>query len=304
MNPDKECGPRPAMAAIGTFDGVHCGHREMLRQMTAAARRLGYAPMVVTFDRHPLEVVAPDRAPRMLMPLDRRVEALRELVERVEILSFNEDMRSLTAAEFMKMLRDRYGVKSVFMGFNHRFGSDRLNDIEQYRREAGLLGMAVFVGDEERGLNDAPVSSTEIRRMIDRGDVRSASEILGRHYRISGPIVKGKQLGRTIGFPTANLVPAEERQLVPARGVYACRAITADGNKYNGVVNIGVRPTVSDSGERSIEVHLLDFADDLYGRELTIEFIDRLRDERRFASLEALRRQLEADVESARTLLK
>ena len=304
MNPDKECGPRPAMAAIGTFDGVHCGHREMLRQMTAAARRLGYDPMVVTFDRHPLEVVAPDRAPRMLMPLDRRIEALRELVERVEILSFNEDMRSLTAGEFMKMLRDRYGVKSVFMGFNHRFGSDRLNDIEQYRREAELLGMAVFVGDEERGRNDAPVSSTEIRRMIDRGDVRSASEILGRHYRISGPIVKGKQLGRTIGFPTANLVPAEERQLVPARGVYACRAITAEGNKYTGVVNIGVRPTVSDSGERSIEVHLLDFAGDLYGRDLAIEFIDRLRDERRFASLEALRRQLEADVESARALLK
>lgn len=292
------------MAAIGTFDGVHTGHQSMVWRMDVKSVFEGYIPMVVTFDRHPLETIAPDRAPRLLMPHFERTSELRRKVSRVAVLKFDDDLRRLTAREFMQLLRDRYKVEAIYMGFNHHFGSDKLRNIEDYRREAEALGMKVFVGSEKRGDSNETISSTEIRRLIGEGDVTKASEMLGRHYRLIGIVERGEQLGRTIGFPTANLRPMESRQLVPGSGVYACRVILPSGREYKGVVNIGVRPTVSDSGERTIEVHLLDFTGDLYGRPLTIDFISRLRDERCFDSVDELRRQLELDVEAARRLLK
>lgn len=292
------------IAAIGTFDGVHLGHNSLMWGMNVLSAFKGYYPMFVTFDRHPLDVIAPDRAPRLLMPHSERTSALRGMLSRVAVLKFDDELRRLTAREFMQLLRDRYNVEAIYMGFNHHFGSDRLKDIADYRREAESLGMKIFEGKEARTDSDRPISSTEIRRLIVEGDVATASAMLGRPYRIIGIVEHGEQLGRTIGFPTANLRPIEERQLVPGRGVYACRAIHPNGKQYKAVANIGVRPTVSASGKQSVEVYLLDFTGDLYGRPLTIDFISRIRDEHRFDNVEALRRQLQADVDTARLLLK
>lgn len=292
------------IAAIGTFDGVHRGHRAMLLQMQVLAALEGYVPMVVTFDRHPLEEIAPERAPGLLMSLSERTSMLRSCLGSIVLLRFDEGIRRLTAREFMKLLRDRYNVGAVFMGFNHYFGSDRLRDPADYRREAESLGMKVFMGseepDDEGGLR---ICSTEIRQRLSAGDVASASRLLGRPYRLIGRVGEGKRIGRTIGFPTANVVPLEDRQLVPSGGVYACWATLSDGRRVAAVVNIGCRPTVSSDGRVTIEAHLLDFSGDLYGCGLTLDFVARIRDERKFDGLEELRVQLGRDVEAARKIL-
>lgn len=294
-----ESGKRPRMAAIGMFDGVHLGHQWLLSGLNVTAASYGYEPMIVTFDRHPLTMIAPDRAPKLLMTPTERFSTLRSKLGLVAVVGFTDEIRCMTAREFMIMLRDRYGVKAIYMGFNHRFGSDRLQEVDEYKAVAAGLGMEIFNGLEET-VGGEKVSSSIIRGLIADGDVAKAAECLGRPYRIMGSVEQGKQLGRTIGFPTANLHPGDDRQLVPGLGVYACRAILNDGQVYEAMVNIGCRPTVDDSGRVTIEAHLLDFSGDLYGRVLTLEFLRRIRDERRFASADELREQLAEDAKAVR----
>lgn len=294
-----ESGKRPRMAAIGMFDGVHRGHQWLLSGLNVTAACYGYEPMIVTFDRHPLTMIAPDRAPKLLMTPTDRFSTLRSKLTLVAVVGFTDDIRRMTAREFMVMLRDRYGVKAIYMGFNHRFGSDRLQSVDDYKAVAAGLGMEIFNGLEET-VGGEKVSSSIIRGLIADGDVAKAAECLGRPYRIMGSVEQGKQLGRTIGFPTANLHPGDDRQLVPGLGVYACRAILNDGRVYEAMVNIGCRPTVDDSGRVTIEAHLLDFSGDLYGRVLTLEFLRRIRDERRFTSTDELREQLAEDAKAVR----
>lgn len=291
---------KPRMAAIGSFDGVHLGHRFLIAELEVKSLEEGYTPMIVTFDRHPLELIAPSKAPRMLMRTQERLDTLRGCVYAVAVVNFDESVRRMTAREFMAMLRDRYQVGAIYMGFNHHFGSDRLKDIGQYRAIAAELGMKIFQGKEADTLK---VSSSIVRRQLEDGDVASAAGSLGRPYRIAGTVVAGKQLGRKIGFPTANLRPLDPRQLIPASGVYACVATMSDGHRYKAMVNIGVRPTVDSSGQPTIEAHLLDFTGDLYNRPLTLDFIARIRSEQRFPSLEALAARLRQDAATVQCII-
>lgn len=291
---------KPRMAAIGSFDGVHLGHRFLIAELEAQSSAEGYTPMIVTFDRHPLEIIDPSKAPRLLMGPQERLDTLRGCVDDVAVVNFDENIRHMTAREFMAMLRDRYHVGAIYMGFNHHFGSDRLKDIGQYRAIAAELGMKIFQGKEADTLK---VSSSIVRRQLEDGDVASAAVSLGRPYRIVGTVVAGKQLGRRIGFPTANLRPLDPRQLIPSAGVYACVATLPDGRRYKAMVNIGVRPTVDSSGQPTIEAHLLDFTGDLYNSPLTLDFIARIRSEQRFPSLEALAARLRLDAATTRKMI-
>ena len=294
--------PKGRMAVTGMFDGVHAGHLSLLEQARREARRRGLSLMAVTFARHPLEEVAPERAPQLLMTADRREQMLRAVADEVIVLDFTPQLRALTMEEFMCKLRDDFGARAIFMGYNHRFGSDRVTDPALYREAGRRLGLDVVTGSEEQ-VGGSKVSSSVIRRHIAEGRVKEGAELLGRYYSIEGTVGPGRQIGRTIGFPTANLIPAEPRQLVPATGVYACRVRLDDGRLFGGMANIGTAPTVSTDGRRTIEVNLFDFSGDLYGRRIEVEFIDRMRDERRFPNLEALTAQLRADARHARRIL-
>ncbi len=292
------------IAAVGMFDGVHCGHRAMLSDLSDEARRRGLKPMVVTFLRHPLEVVNPANAPKLLTTASER----REMLERcfagdVVMLDFDDALRRLTARDFMAMLRDKYGVGVMYMGFNHRFGSDRLQDARQYHDIARGLGMDVVVGTESIA-ECGNVSSSRVRSMLENGDVEQARVALGRCYSIAGRVVPGKRLGRKLGFPTANIEVGEKQKLVPAAGVYACRVTLVDGSNHASMVNIGCRPTVDDGDAVSVEAHIFDFSGDIYGEEVRLEFVKRLRDEPRFDSIESLTTQLHADAVQARKALE
>ena len=314
------------IAAIGMFDGVHVGHQRMLSAMAASGASAGFEPMVVTFDRHPLETIAPSRAPLLLTSLPEREELLRRCsTERVVVLPFDEEMRRKTAREFMTMLRDRFNVKAIFMGYDHHFGSDRLRSVDDYRRIAAELGLEIVLGQEKTTDSGAHVSSSAVRRLLQQGDITAANEALGRPYRLTGTVVHGHQLGRRLGFPTANL-EVDPRRLIPAPGVYACRATLPDGRSFPAMVNIGSRPTVTDSDSisstlcrdsiiccppsasldksRTIEANILDFSGDLYGLPLTLDFLGRLRDERRFPSLDALSAQLAKDADDVRRIVR
>ena len=290
------------IATIGTFDGVHKGHQSVLEDLNLRSRACGMEPLVVTFDRHPLELVAPERAPKMLMSSTERYEKLRQLVPNVAVIEFDEAVRRLTAVEFMSMLCAEYGVEALLLGFNHRFGSDGLQRFEQFAAQAEGIGMAVFQAVEAQSDGDK-ISSTIIRHALTRGDVSMAARYLTRPYRIVGRVTSGKQLGRKIGFPTANIEPDEPRQLVPKIGVYACVATCSDGRQYKAMVNIGVRPTVDVSGKPTIEAHLMDFAGDLYGSTVALDFVARIRDEKQFASLDDLIAELHHDKIKTETIL-
>lgn len=289
------------------FDGVHRGHRALIERLCAEAARLGASPTVFTFDRHPLAVIAPDRAPATLMSLTDKVEALKGSgVAEVEVLHFDEALRSQTAREFLAMLHDDYGVDALLMGFNHRFGSDRLDDLAEYERLGRETGIEIIRADELRdeSLTDRTICSSSIREAIAEGDVAAAAHMLGRPFAIEGKVVQGKQLGRTIGFPTANIEPNDNELLTPLNGVYAVEVGLPDGETRRGMLNIGVRPTVDGSAhpKQSVEVYIDDWDGDLYGKEIRLDFIKRLRDERRFADVESLRRQLALDLEETKKL--
>lgn len=291
------------IAAIGTWDGVHRGHRHLLSFLSDEAQKLGLRPSVVTFRSHPLATVRPERVPRLICSVEERVNRLEQAgIEDVILMDFDDRLRSLTAREFMHLLKDEYGVTALVLGFNNSFGSDRLQDIEAYKAIGDEIGMTVIQAPEWRADDDA-VSSSAVRHLIAQGDVERAGSWLSVPVTLSGEVVKGQQLGRTIGFPTANIKTAPELA-IPASGVYVAEAITADGVTHRAIVNIGKRPTVDKSAEpvTTVEAHLLDFDGDLYGSVLTLKFIKRLRDEQRFPSLDALTAQLKADAQAARSI--
>lgn len=275
---------------VGTFDGVHRGHCRVLALLRREAELTGLTPAVITFDRHPLETVAPHRAPKLIMHPSRRDTILRESGIEVICLPFDEALRRMSVRQWMSELRNRFDARAVVLGYDNKFGSDgREMPFEEYRRIGESLGLRVFVADAVVGC-----SSTAVRRAVEKGDMRLASEILGRPFSVVGEVVGGRRLGRTIGFPTAN-ISVGRRQLLPATGVYAAETMIG-GTKYAAMVNVGENPTVSDSGRIRIEAHLIGFKGDLYGRRLEIEFLRRIRDERKFDSIEDLRRQLQQDL--------
>lgn len=292
------------IAVIGTFDGVHRGHRFLLDELRSRGEATGLSPMVVTFAAHPLSVVRPDAAPKLLTTLPERLSLLREAgISDVVVLPFDDELRQMSAREFMTMLRDRRGVKALLVGFNHRFGSDRLGDFDDYRRIGREIGVDVTKADEYRPADGIAISSSAIRRNILDGDVAAAARSLGRSYSIAGTVGRGRQLGRTIGFPTANLYGVDSDKILPATGVYAATA-TVGERQHRAVVNVGHCPTVDSSVDAplSIEAHIPGFAGDLYGCPIEVAFDSRIRGERRFHSLDALRSQIALDIASLNNL--
>ena len=279
---------------VGTFDGIHPGHREVLRTLKEYARRHGLHPLVVTFDRHPLEIVAPDRAPRLLQTRADRDRMLRQEGVEVEEVSFTRDICSLTAEDWMRVLRDRYGARAIVTGYDNTFGRDGRNMTTSDYHEAGCrLGLDIVEAPELPG-----VCSSCIRKAVAAGDVKEASRLLCHDYEVEGIVEEGRRLGRNLGFPTANLHPADRIQL-PAPGVYAGRL---DGKP--AVINIGNNPTVGDGNPITVEAHVLDFAGDLYGKKVRASFTDRLRGEMKFDSLDALKKQIGEDIQEARRILR
>lgn len=288
-----------AVATIGMFDGVHRGHQDLLSHLIDEARQHCLSSVVFTFDRHPLTRIRPELAPRLLTDVDEKVALIKAAgVDRVVVLDFDEEMRRMTAAEFIGEIARRHGVRRLVMGYDHSFGSDRLKTFEQYSEAAAAHGVtAVRCAPYVDTVAGVTVSSSEVRHALDSGDISLANRLLGRSYRLNGTIVQGRRLGRELGFPTANLMTPAER-LIPLSGVYGCRARVKGAGEYRAAVNIGKNPTVSASNPLTIEAHLLGFEGDIYGSEMTLSFVERLRDERRFDDLASLQAQLKLDLQS------
>ncbi len=291
------------IATIGFFDGVHKGHRYLFKQLNEEAAARGLKPLIVTFEEHPRTVLQSDYIPKLLSTKEER-KALLSAYGEVVMLRFST-IRDLTAEQFMIRLKEKYGVEVLLMGYDHRFGSDGLRNPEDYRRVGAKQGIEVLRMEEyQDGMQH--VSSTEIRTALEKGDVERAKELLGRPYALFGKVVHGKGLGRTIGFPTANIEPEEPNKIIPMAGVYEVK-VKGERLKDEGVnelanervSGLGVRGMCNIDAKGTIEVHLLGYKGNLYGQNLTIQFMQFIRKERQFHSLDELQQQIKADVDSS-----
>lgn len=296
------------IAAVGMYDGVHAGHRFLIDYLGVEARSRGLVPAVVTFSRHPLTVVRPLQAPALLNTLEQRVSLLGEAgAQDVILLSFNDALRRMSAREFLGALKRKFAIEALVLGFNNRFGHDRPESLDQYKTLGQEIGVEVITAPEYRGPG-APVSSSAIRRHLMEGRPEEAARLLGSNYTLRGKVINGKRLGRTLGFPTANLELPAASLLIPAPGVYAAYVITPDGVRRKAVVNVGYRPTVSDTAEErkqlSVEAHILDFVGYIYDEEIAIEFVKYLRPEKTFSSTTKLASQIADDIATTRKELR
>lgn len=288
---------------IGTFDGVHRGHQALIQKMLAGAHAESSPAVVVTFHPHPREIVSGKTGAFYLTLPTERVRLLTMLgIDAVVVLPFTKNLAAMSALDFTQELVDRLGMAQLCVGHGFALGKAREGDVPRLRQLGQLMGFRVQEVAPER-LDGEIISSSLIRSLISEGKVDQAGKLLGRQYQIAGKIVPGDQRGRRVGIPTANIEPSASK-LIPATGVYACCS-EVRGEKYAAAVNIGIRPTFSgQSGDIFIEAHLLDFSDDLYGETLTLHFQQRLRDERRFESVDALVEQVKADIQQAREIFQ
>jgi len=285
---------------LGNFDGLHRGHLKIVERVTRGAIEHGGTPMAMTFDPHPPRVVRPDKAPPLLMTKEQRLEALqRNGIRCVAVVRFTSELSRWDPETFVRsVLVDWIRVSEVWVGANFLFGRDRSGNFSLLRALGQRYGFRAEKIDPVR-YKEFVVSSTRVRRLVSEGRIDEAGALLGHSYYLDGVIVEGRRKGREIGFPTANLQTANE--LIPPDGVYAT-TLTVDGVVHAAITNIGLRPTFGDSTVRTIETHLLKFAGDLYGRPVRLAFVQRLRDERRFDDVDALRAQIEADQRRAERL--
>lgn len=291
---------KASVGTIGFFDGVHRGHRALLTEVVRIARATERQAVVVTFARHPRLVLDPTFAPALLLSDEERIARLATTgVDHVVVLDFDAKMAGLTAREFMQsVLCDTLAMCHLLIGHDHRFGRNRSEHFEDYKTYGQAMQMEVTQITPYIWEGQTP-SSSLIRSLLSDGKVAEANALLDYHYTLSGMVVKGRQIGRTIGFPTANVQVQDALRLVPAPGVYVVRT-----NRGDGVMNIGNRPTFTDQPTwRTIEVHLLDTSADLYDTKLEVALLAYLRTEQRFENIEALRRQIAQDCTKARTLL-
>jgi riboflavin kinase/FMN adenylyltransferase len=283
--------------ALGAFDGIHLGHRAILGTAVAEARRAGLSAVACTFDRHPMEVLQPERAPLPITTLDERLELIGETgIDTTVVVAFTPAVAAVEAEAFVRdVLVDTLKAREIVVGFNHRFGRGARGDAQLLERLAGPLGFRAHIVPALM-VDGVTVSSSEIRGALQRGDLPVATRLLGRHYSICGTIVQGAGRGRTLGFPTANV--STDRPLGLPAGVYVCQVVIGP-SPHQAVVNVGVRPTFGET-ELAIEAHIIDFAGDLYGERVKLIFLRRLREERKFPSVDDLRRQIALDVAAAR----
>lgn len=296
-----------SVATIGVFDGVHLGHQLVIGKVLEQARQRGLVSTVITFDRSPREVLNPSFRPQLLTTLEEKSDIIASLgVDQLVVLPFTREMASLSAWDFMQqVLSDQLHVKVLFTGYDNRFGHDRTEGFDDYVRYGEQLGMQVLRGDVE--LMDGgslAVSSSEIRRLLaDEGRVELMPRYLTRRYVLKGKVMPGEHIGHKIGYPTANLEPEGTGKLIPAAGVYAVWAkLEGEQSPRAAMMNIGMRPTF-DGHRQTLEVNILGFDGDLYGQTVEVTFVERLRDERKFDSPEALAAQLEQDRDRVNEIL-
>lgn len=285
-------------ATIGFFDGVHCGHRYLLDQLKAAAAEQHQASLAVTFRRHPRQVLDTSYRPQLLLSYEEKMAHLAQCgIDYCLPLDFTPELAALTARQFMtQCLHRELHVRQLLLGYDHHFGSDHCTFKEylQIGREVGIRILKAHAYTPQ----DTVISSSAIRRFLQAGNVSSARWALGYPYPLGGTVVEGHQLGRQLGYPTANVRPDDPDKLIPADGVYAVWA-EVDGRRYPAMLDIGQRPTVGNGHDRTIEAHLFHFSGNLYGRHLLLHFISRLREEIRFDSLSQLQTQLQRDADQA-----
>ena len=294
--------PGPVFLAIGVFDGVHLGHQAVIRRALEDANAGGGTAVVVTFDPHPVRVMRPEHAPRLLTSSRHKAQLIERLgVSELLVISFSREFAAIPPEDFVLALHAAcHPLREICVGHAWSFGQGRAGNLELLKNMGDQLGFEE-VGIPAVEIDGEVVSSTLIRAAVETGDLAKASRLLGRDFAILGTVIPGDQLGRTIGFPTANLSAHNEQ--FPPNGVYAVEAIY-EGRTLPGVVNIGVRPTiVAASGERVLELHLFDFAADIYGQDVEVIFRRFLRPEQKFAGLDALKVQITRDVMDARIIL-
>ena len=283
------------VVATGFFDGVHTGHRHVITQLVEAAAARGDESMVVTFWPHPRNVLQKEaRSLRLLTTLAEKKQMLLDLgVDRVEVLDFTKEFSRMTTEEYLLMLKEKFGAKTVLIGYDNRMGCDA-KDADQVMETAAQVGLEAIRTEMIPSEHGYAVSSTKIRQKLEEGDVQAASAMLGYEYSLLGVVVAGNRIGRTIGFPTANMQLYEPLKLVPGNGVYFVRVHTL-GRDWYGMCNVGCRPTVALGNTRTIETHILGFDEDIYGLDIKVTFLEKIRDEVQFASLEELKVQLNQD---------
>jgi riboflavin kinase/FMN adenylyltransferase len=289
------------LLTIGVFDGVHLGHRHLIARLTELARKQGLVSGVITFRRHPNEVLAPERKQPFLTDIERRTELLKEAgIDEVIPLSFTPELAALSPKQFLQLLKKHLKMRGLVVGPDFALGKNREGDTGLLRKLGEEMGFSLTVVPPLK-VDGAVVSSTAIRKALAEGDMRRAQKLMGRPFRLHGPVIVGDKRGAELGFPTAN-IDADREQALPADGVYTSRAFI-DSRAYPAMTNIGLHPTFG-GDKRLVEVYLMDYRGDLYGQELSVEIIERLRDEIRFDSPEELKKQIAEDVKRGKARLE
>ena len=294
---------KPTIVTIGTFDGVHLGHKKILEQIVENAHSQNCESLVLTFFPHPRTILQADSEMKQLNTLAEKTNLLSALgIDNLVIHPFDAAFSRLTAEEFVKqVLVDTFKIKKIIIGHDHRFGRNRTANIDDLIEFGNKFGFEVEEISAKQ-INEVSISSTKIRNALTEGNIELANNYLGYNYSLTGIVSKGKQLGRTIGFPTANIKIVEEYKLIPQNGVYIVQS-NLDGIMYHGMMNIGTRPTV-DGTTQTIEIHFFDFQKELYNQKITISLLHRMRSEQKFESVDALKKQLDKDKITALAIIK
>lgn len=295
--------PNFSVVTIGTFDGVHIGHQTILKQLVNDAHSHEGKSLLITFWPHPRFILKKDADKlKLLSTFDEKVELVKEIgVDYILKIAFTPEFAQLSADDFVrKVLVEQVGTKKLFIGYDHHFGNNREGNIDFLHANAHRYGFDV-AEISRQDIDDIGVSSTKIRKALEAGEIHLANALLGRNYSITGEVVDGNKRGRSIGFPTANIQINESYKLLPADGAYAIKAVVK-GETYGGMLNIGFKPTV-DGTQRTIEAHLFNFDQDIYHKEITVEFVRLLRKEMKFKNVDELKNQLHKDQEKALTIL-
>ncbi|MBI3234959.1 MAG: bifunctional riboflavin kinase/FAD synthetase [Bacteroidetes bacterium] len=294
---------KKSVLTIGTFDGVHLGHLKIIENLVETAKKLNHESVLLTFFPHPRMVIFPDNhGIKLINTLDEKIKLLEKTgLDHIIIQDFTKSFSNLTAEDYIeKIIVEKINASVLVIGYDHRFGKNRTGDIKTLEKYAPIFHYEL-VEISPRDIEEITISSTKIRNYITNGEIEQANKLLGRSFSLEGKVVQGNQLGREIGFPTANIGNIVDYKLIPADGVYAVK-VMINNNIFNGMMNIGFRPTV-DGYSHKLEVHIINFNENIYDKNITIEFIAKIRDEQKFSNIESLKTQLAADKVKALALL-
>ncbi len=290
---------------IGTFDGVHLGHQKILKNLNKVAHSMGGESVLFTFFPHPRMVLYPDsHGVRLIQTQEEKLRKLEKMgLQNIIIVPFTLDFSRLSALEFVRdFLVNQIGIKQLVIGYDHQFGKNREGNIAYLRDICDTYDFGV-TEISAKEMDEVNISSTKIRNALNEGNIEVANAFLGEEFEFHGTVNRGKGLGKTLGFPTANLIPSSELKLIPKNGVYIVKAFVNERDELVGMLNIGTNPTISEGNDRTIELHLMDFNEDLYGKEIEVRFLSRLRDEMKFDSVSTLVEQIKKDEQSTRHFL-